>query len=365
MQHLDLSDRKNMFYWQTNRKITAKQQKEVFLDRNQSVKKEEAKAAIEYGMIQAGKKKSEVKVIELSDPIEFGSVNSVLKATLADGTKIVIRIHPHFVKNGYFWAEKVATSEAKRMGVPTFDTYFIDDSQTKFSFAFMIMEALPGKTLQEFTRTGSMEHEKKLIKETGKYVALIHQVHPKGFGFFDNQKAKLDGILQGQYEQFKDHIYAALDEDLSFLIEYHVLTKDQSLMIQRIFDKNQPLMNCKKPSLIHNDIADWNLLSDGKHITGIIDWDECFAGDPVMDFSAYSLFFGEPRMSWFKEGYEEISKLPKQFEEKFQLFKLRYLISKMHLRKKRLLVYNSEGLQQKLERGLQAMKEVFTYFGVH
>lgn len=364
MQHLDLSDRSDMFYWQTNRRITAEQQKKIFLDRHQAVKKIEAQAAIEYGMIQAGKKESDAKVIELSNPIDYGSVNSVLKATLADETKIVIRMHPHYVKNGYFWAESIASSEAKKLGVPTFDTYFIDDSQSKFSFDFMIVEALSGKTLQEFTEKGVFENEGQVIRETGKYVALIHQVSSQGFGFFINQQAKSDRVLRGQYSHFKHHIYAALTEDLTFLVENSVISDLQRSTIQRLFDKNQSLMECKTPSLIHNDVADWNQLSDGKHITGMIDWDECFSGDPVMDFSAYSLFFGEPRMSWFMEGYREISELPEQFDEKFQLFKLRYLVSKMHLRKKRLLVYHSEGLQQNLERGLQAMKEVFAHFNV-
>jgi len=123
-------------------------------------------------------------------------------------------------------------------------------------------------------------------------------------------------------------------------------------------------MRCDSPVLIHNDIADWNTLSDGKQVTGIIDWDECFSGDPVMDFSAYSLFFGEPRMTWFKEGYSETNTLPEQFEDKFQLFKLRYLVSKLKLRVTMATVHDSEGLQRNIRRGFEALKEVFSYFGV-
>ena len=83
-----------------------------------------------------------------------------------------------------------------------------------------------------------------------------------------------------------------------------------------------------------------------------------------MDFSAYSLFFGEPRMTWFKEGYQEVNTLPDLFEEKFQLFKLRYLVSKLHLRVVMSKVHNSEGLQRNIKRGFQAMTEVFEYFKV-
>ena len=182
MQTLDLRDRTNMFYWQTNRKITAQQQKEVFLDRYQMVKSEEAKDAIEYGMGTVGKSNRDKKVVELSEPIEFGSVNTVRMATLADGTKLVVRMHPHFVKNGYFWVEGLATAEAKKLGVPVYDTYLVDDMMNKFSFAYMIMSALPGKTLKEYTDDPNFHLTERLVKETGRNVAKIHQFKPKGFG---------------------------------------------------------------------------------------------------------------------------------------------------------------------------------------
>jgi hypothetical protein len=83
-----------------------------------------------------------------------------------------------------------------------------------------------------------------------------------------------------------------------------------------------------------------------------------------MDFSAYSLFFGEPRMTWLKEGYAETNTFPESFEDKFQLFKLRYLVSKLKLRVKMATVHDSPGLQRNIRRGFQAMDEVFSYFGV-
>lgn len=364
MIKFDLSDRDGMFYWQTNRKITAKEQKEIFLDRHRIVKKEETKQAIEYGMQRAGKSSSDARVVDMDEPIDFGSVNSVIRATLFDGTKIVVRIHPHFVKNGYFFAESLASKKAKNLGVPAFDTYFIDDSQSKFEFDFMIMEALPGKTMQKFYLEKSFTNEEAIIKETGKYLALIHQVETKGFGFFLNKEAKEKKQLIGQYLKFQDHIFAALDEDLNFLLESKTFFEKEAENIKEIFKNNINLMNCKNPVLIHNDLADWNQMSDGKKVTGIVDWDECFSGDPVMDFAAYNLFFGEPRMSWLKKGYQEITNLPENFEEKFQLFKLRYLVSKMHLRKKRSLVEDSDLLKQNLERGMASIKEVFKYFGL-
>jgi len=227
MIKLDLSDRTNMFYWQTNRRISAKVMKEIFLDRSKSFDKSVIKPAVEYGMQKAGKSKKESKVVEIGDLITDGLVNNVLRVRIADETEVIFRMHPKGVKNGYFWAESVAAFKAIEKGVSTYTTYIIVDDREKFDFDFMIMEALPGETMRNFTKSGEIEYqwEEQLIRQTGKYLGLIHQVKPKGFGFFDNQVAKKEQILKGQYKTFKEHIFAALDNDLDNLEKFKTIKK--------------------------------------------------------------------------------------------------------------------------------------------
>lgn len=360
MKKIDLSNRKNMFYWQTNRPLTAEETKKVFIDRHEKLDEVILKQMVNSGMKSAGYKGNNIEIKEVNPIIRHGSVNSVIPVILQSGKKIVLRIHPKNVKNGYFWVEKITTALAKKEGVPTFETIFIDDSQKIVPFDFMIMTTISGKPVTDY-RPLNTKIEQKLVTETGKYAALIHNIKPVGFGFFDNQLAKIANILQGQHTSFKEHIFAALALDLKYLIDNNVLTKNQRKNIERLLKRNDSLMDCKQGSLIHNDIADWNEMSDGKSITGIMDWDECFSGDPLMEVAAYSLFYREPRLTWFKEGYKQIRELEEN-EDKFQLFKLRYLISKMHLRKKRSTIDPSPTMKQNIIRGMQAMREVFSYF---
>lgn len=357
---IDLSDRKNMFYWQTNRPLTAQQTKTIFIDRHESIDNGILMKIIKQGMNAAGFKDKDTEIKKINPIIKQGSVNSVIPVLLESGKEIALRIHPRNVKNGYFWAEKTATDLARKEGVPTYETIYIDDTQETVPFDFMIMTKIKGMSMQAFLPL-SFEIEKKLVTQTGTYAAMIHRIKPEGFGFFDNTFAKTDHILHGQYKHFKEHIFAALNDDLEYLVKTAVLTTTQQKRIIQLFQNNVSLMDCKMGSLIHNDIADWNEVSDGKIVTGIMDWDECFSGDPLMEVAAYNLFFGEPRITWFKEGYEQISPLEKN-EDKFQLFKLRYLISKMHLRKKRSTIDHSEVLVQNIQRGMKAMEEVFGYF---
>ena len=361
MKKIDLSNRNNMFYWQTNRPLTAEETKKIFIERHEKLDKKTLEQIVRYGMKSAGYRAKDTQISNVKEIIRQGSVNSVIPILLQSGRKIILRIHPKGVKNGYFWVEKVATTLAKKKGVPTYETIFIDDSQRVVPFDFMITSAVKGKPMQD-VNFSNRKLEKKLVVETGKNAALIHKIKLAGFGFFINQVAKTYQTLQGQYSSFKEHIFAALFIDLKFLVDNNVVTQVQSKDVEKLFKKSGSLMTCKQGSLIHNDIADWNELSDGKSVTGIMDWDECFSGDPMMEAAAYSLFYGEPRLTWFRDGYKKVSVLENN-EDKFQLFKLRYLISKMHLRKKRSTIDPSPTMKQNIARGIQAMEEVFDYFG--
>lgn len=361
---LKTTDRSNMFYWQTDRPFNEKEIKEIFLERHKNFDTTQAKEAIEYGMrAYYGKTKKDAVVAKMDNVIAFGSVNVVLKATLKDDTDLIIRIHPPGIKNGYFWAESLASVTAKKHGIPTYKTYFIDDSQKKFNFDYMIVECLPGENIQKQWPLDK-EKEKKLIEETGYFLAKIHTIKTKNFGFFDNNIAKDKNALVGIHGRWKDHIYAALVDNLNYLIKNKTITWEERIKIEKIFAKNSRLLEFNTPRLIQNDLADWNQLSNADNVTGIIDWDECYSGDPVADFSAWSVFFPFERMEYLKKGYLKFSSLPEGFEEKLHFYRIRYIVSKATLRTKKLLFYKDEKIQKMLDYALRILQDEFKWYGL-
>lgn len=360
---IDLSSRKNMFYWQTDRPLEPLDNKKIFLDRRNKFDKNLTKKAIIFGMMKAGKSKEESQVVSIGEPSHFGSINNVACAELADGTKIIIRSHPQEVKNGYLWVERLASLTANNIGVPTYKTYYVYDQRKEFDFDFMIIERLPGKTMQELWPIND-QLDKKLVYETGKYMAMIHQVETKNYGFFDNKIAKNENKLVGQYKEFYEHIFSGLDNNLKFLVDQKVINNQQGKSVEKILFNNKGLMKTKAV-LIHNDIADWNQIVYKNHISGMIDWDECFSGDPVCDFAQWSLFFDEKRMRNLISGYQEVTKLPDNFSEKMHVYNIRYLVSKMVLRKKRLLVEpGNQFIIDRIKRGFEVIKKEFVYFKI-
>ena len=131
--------------------------------------------------------------------------------------------------------------------------------------------------------------------------------------------------------------------------------------MKKLFQNNK-LLNYDVPVLIHNDFADWNLLTDGNTITGVLDWDECVGGHPIQEIACWSTFFDPERIKEFLKGY--FSEIPKfeNFEELFQLFRLRYTISKMALRTKRYTYEQTPFLKDLIEKGQQHLTELCEIF---
>ena len=131
--------------------------------------------------------------------------------------------------------------------------------------------------------------------------------------------------------------------------------------MQDVF-KNNSLLDCDKAVLVHNDFADWNLLTDGNTITGVIDWDECVGGSPIEEIACWSMFFDKERIKPFLDGYFSETEKYENFDEKFQLMRLRYVISKMALRAKRYSYDKSEFLEKLIDNGKKHLEELKAYF---
>lgn len=130
----------------------------------------------------------------------------------------------------------------------------------------------------------------------------------------------------------------------------------------RILFENNDLLNLDNSVLIHNDFADWNLLTDGNTITGVIDWDECVAGNPIEEIACWSTFFEPTRIKPFLKGYFSVIPKYDNFDEIFQLMRLRYTISKMALRIKRYTYEQTPFLKSMIEKGEKHLEELIEIF---
>lgn len=311
--------RNNMFYWQSDRPYTQIEINDIFLERTKYFNNEQIVSVIERSLNQ--------KVKKLEDYINQGSINLVCPFILSDGFRGVLRAHPPKAKNSYFHVEKMVMDLAIKHNVPTASVLLVDDTRRYADFDFMIMQRVNGIVLRNDLEVHPDRHS-SYLRQLGKYLAKLHQIVTTRYGFFDNELAKKK-ILAGQYSSNQEHYLSALDLDET----YHA-TNDEYFnkdLIRRSFNiirDNVKTAECQKPVLIHNDVADWNTIVSNGVVTGLMDWDESFSGDPVFEFATLSLFYSEEQMKDILEGYQEVYPLPTDYHTKYPLYTLRYIINK-------------------------------------
>ncbi len=354
---IDLTDRTHCFYWQTDRDLTPEDYERIFLHRHE-LSTEIIMNVLKQGITVI----PNIGSIEVASPDENvlkGNVNIVRKVFI-NGEKYVVRMHPRGVKNGYFYAEREALAKARSVGVPVPEILEVHEARDEHDMDFVLMTASPGITMDILLQKNKSP-EDVLLMDCGRQMATIHHVNVEGFGPFDNQIAKSQKRLCGLHKTYNEFIHVGLQENLKRLVTYKIVDQGQADTMGKIFETHifEPLDG---PRLIHNDFADWNLLTDTKHISAVLDWDECHAGDPVADLACWSTFFSIERMKKFMEGYCAHTTLPNDYEERFHFYRLRYTISKMALRIKRYQVDKSPFILEKLEIGKHALREEAQWF---
>lgn len=353
-------DRNKVFYWQTDRPLSPEETGTIWADRHSYFTDDEIIAAVNKAL-----KDDTIAALEPLDPeaqTSLGNINSVRSARLASGKEVIIRCHPRGIRNGYFYAEALAARKALKAGLPAYRTLVIHEAANDNDFAFHVCEKLPGTALQHWLQKRPQD-EAKLLSDVGKSLARLHQIKVEGFGPFDNEKAKHYQLI-GLHPTFTKAVRAGLDFNLRALQEHDVITKSQASAIDQLFVEGNPLLICDTPVLIHNDFADWNMLTDGEHITAMLDWDECVGGDPMMDIACWSTFFDPSRLDGMLKGYWTMAKKTADFEEKFELLRLRYTISKMTLRVRRYIWEPTDAIKQRINIGKTHLADSMAYFGI-
>ncbi len=344
--------RQNMFYWQADRPFTVDEIKTIFLDRKLDYSPSDLAKAASHAMAEE---------LVMHDPINHGSVNIVCPFTTSSGKEGVIRAHPKQVKNEYFFSESEAMKLAYTAGVPVPNTVLVDDSRKIVPFDYMVTTRISGIVMKPAVQQDPSLHP-IFLKQIGMYMAKLHSIKTQGYGFFDNEQARV-GKLIGLYDSNEKHYMAALDLDE----EFHLANSNHvglELIVKafKILKENAAIASCDQPTLVHNDIADWNTVVEGDQVTGILDWDECFSGDPVFDFATTSLFYTDDQMEILKSGYQQISKLPTNYEEKFTLYLIRYVMSKSKIAIKQLNSRQNDFMKLWLENAVQKLQMAIKKF---
>jgi Ser/Thr protein kinase RdoA (MazF antagonist) len=149
-------------------------------------------------------------------------------------------------------------------------------------------------------------------------VALEDSPHPTG--------------ICGLHATWAEYLFLRFEEHVKKCVDISAISLVEAGQISRLFETiANSLMNIQ-PVLLHGDLGNHNVFTDGKIITALIDWEDCLCGDLVFDIAFWATFHPEERHRFFLDGYRMENRLPDDFARRFWLYYLRIALSKTVLR---------------------------------
>lgn len=207
-------------------------------------------------------------------------------------------------KSYSFLIEGYIQEKLKELSIPSVKTYAIDLSKKKYPFEYMIMEFKNGKNLEDCEEEQNL---KEIFLQLGKYLSEIHSINVSNYGFI-----QLDSLsskkLSGSSPLWLSFFNRNLEEHINYGFTLGLLSKEEKK--RTINFLNQTISQSftdTKPSLLHNDLGQRNILIYNGSLQAIIDWEDSILGDRLYDIAFFETFFSHSSKSkflpFFYEGY--------------------------------------------------------------
>ncbi len=186
---------------------------------------------------------------------------------------------------------------------------------------FAVSERAEGKTLDKFDNEG----KDKLVPEVISTLDIIHAQEPFGEGF-----GQWDENGKGKYKTWREELEASnrQDDDATkaadfYDAEFHNLLREEA---RRYFQYCPEIRQ-----LVHGDFGFNNVVSDGKAITGVFDWEQSMYGDPLYDVAWLDFWdSGRDYETIFREHYKKEGRLPDNYKERVFCYKLQIGLGSMN-----------------------------------
>ena len=233
-------------------------------------------------------------------PLDGGAVHSNYALRTADGRDLVLKVYREELtwKRDKEWF--LLRLVGDRLPIP---------QVVHLEPGLMVMTRLPGRPAR-FSEDDPVEVSRQL----GGILHELHEIELDGFGYVER------GVIDPQpsnLEYMRRRMDAKLGKGPAPLRE----------PIARHFAVHEhSLVDCHTAVLCHNDAHDANVLVEEGRITGLVDWENAVAADPLLDLAkswAFSDGRSEETLDALLEGYGPVRPA---WEEAFDLYVIDHLL---------------------------------------
>lgn len=237
--------------------------------------------------------------------VNNGFYNTIYQITLPN-ERVYLKIAPDdeidilTYEIGILKKEVSLNSLFEELQIPGPKVLYADFTRSIIPNDYYIMSEIKGQTL--FERKDEIQDKKPYYIQLMKYLATLHNIHPAHFGYpnLPTRFSTYGDTLLHMFDNIKQDGAKKNVEMPPFILE----------LLQKIRTHKDLLDTLKKPSILHFDGWDGNIMIDGSIITGLLDTERSFHGYPVADFVCLSFDIFAEEYRDLIDVYNEYAKTP-------------------------------------------------------
>lgn len=204
----------------------------------------------------------------------------------------------------------------------------------------MVENRLPGKTINTVWKTLSKAGKANIIKQVVHFLKYL-KGQTREYVYSVNTGKK--------YDYFSDYLTDGIKQKIVKIKKFKHTRKalKDLLVIIKQPEARKLYLNTEKTTIVHGDLIIHNLLTDGRNLTGVLDWELASFGDSDYDILRL-LYYQECAKAYQEQGIDEsfetdymdkliaailksdLIKNKKLFQEKYQFVRAIFFLNAIH-----------------------------------
>lgn len=224
--------------------------------------------------------------------LKEGWFNVAYQVRLADGREVILKIAPPKGAEVMSYEKSIMDTEVSSMRlvrqnsrIPVPEIYYFDNARDLCDADYFFMEKLTGHNLEHVSASLAPEVRAQVEFQVGEIIREINGFTGTYFGYPGNPDLRastwkeaylkmVDSVLADGRQ--KNAVYGFSEEEIHALIGKHVSS----------------LEAIQTPCLVHWDAWNPNIFIQDGQVTGLLDFERAFWGDPLME-AQFRPFFGD------------------------------------------------------------------------
>jgi aminoglycoside phosphotransferase (APT) family kinase protein len=232
------------------------------------------------------------------EELSEASYNTAYRLRLTDGSGLVLKIAPDPSMPGLSYEHDLMRTETlfyrTATALPVPQVVHADFSRQLLDTDFLLMTELPGGNWYGQREEIGEADQTRLRRDLGRLVAGLHEIKGDFFGYPQGETSS----------SWRTAFLAMLDALLEDALRWDTPLPRSVTQIRQLIGANAYVLDdVTTPALVHFDLWPGNILVRDKEITGIVDGERAFWGDPLAEMVSLALFRDIANDAAFLEGY--------------------------------------------------------------